>query len=235
MMLHRRALAIIALLAIVASACGNDKIAAPKVTATTWPSPELPPPGVSAKVVKVGFVVLDYSSLEKQLGIKLSDRGDVDAQIKALVTWANGNGGLAGRQIQPVIVRSEALKDSVASEKAICDHFTIEEPVFAVVMEGMLQDNVRPCLAQARILMLDTTLYPVSSDDRDKLAPYYVSPGLPPYEQAMGSFVSGLSSQAFLGEGAKVGVLALQSLSNQRLYAKYVLPALKKAGSPRRR
>ena len=231
-----RALSVaIALALVTLVGCGQNGTAdttRQEATAATWPTPDLDPPGVTKDTVKIGFVVLDFSSLEKQLGIKLSDRGDADAQIKALVDSANGNGGIAGHKVQPVVVKHEALSDSVASERKICDHFTLEEPVFAVVMEGMLQDNVRQCLAQSRILMLDTTLYPVTTDDRAKLEPYYISPALPAYEQAMGSFVSGLSTQGFISDQTKVGVLALKSLSNERLYAKYVLPALRKAGTP---
>jgi hypothetical protein len=117
-------------------------------------------PGVTDTTVKMGFIISDRGTLGQTLGFKIINPGTVEtrtAGIQAVVDYVNQNGGVGGRQIEPVIKTYASLDDSAANAEALCKEFTQDEQVFALWLDGQLQNNARPCYKQGRAIMIDSS------------------------------------------------------------------------------
>ena len=73
----------------------------------------------------------------------------MEGQIEALVDHVNANGGVGGRDVEPVIEVFNALQDTPSKEEELCLGFTQDAEVFAVMLTGQFQENARPCYADA--------------------------------------------------------------------------------------
>ncbi len=227
----RRHLAVAGLLAValLASACSGSTTSG--AAAAEFEGSDEPGPGVTADTVKIGFTILDSASLEAALKIEFPDQGDQEAQIAALVEWINGNGGIGGRQVEPVVRTFEALFDTAESEEKLCNEFTQDDEVFAVMMWGMFQENLRPCFAANDTVMLEHTLYPLPEQTMRDLAPYYMAPNFATYEDIIRGLGGVFEETGFL-DGGTVGVIGVDSEANRAIYEDQLGPMLDEAGTP---
>lgn len=216
-----RAVVVVAMtLTMVASACGT------KQSALLLREPA----GESAgNVVKVGFVVLDTSSLAKNLGITFAPTGDLSKQIEALTDEVNRMGGLAGRPMKAVIRVYDAFGDSAPKEEELCKAFTQDDGVDAVVLQGQLFPNARPCYVAAKKIILDTTAYPTDQATFEELAPYFWQPSYPEYGAVLAALVRDLDRAGFFTK-AKLGVVGIDSPVNRRVWQRDIQPALEGLG-----
>ena len=193
---------------------------------------DLPVPGVTDSTVKVGFIVTDLGTVSSSLGFTTPDQGDGEAQVKALVDAVNAQGGLGGKQIEPVVVVFEAADDSPEAEEALCKKLTQDEKVFAVVLTGQFQANARPCYAQAGTLMLDAALVPQDQQAYEELSPYLWAPSLPVYDDFTAGLLETLTTQPYLddAQGATVGIVAVEDPSTRRQVENILEPGLQQAG-----
>lgn len=150
-------LAVVTACALVASGCtsGNGDGDSGSGAASGDSSP-----GVTDSTVRVGFIIADRGELGARLGFKVIDPGTVEtrtAQIQAIVNNINTNGGAGGRQIEPVIKTYSSIDDSPEQAEALCKAFTQDEQVFAVVLNGQLQNNARPCYRAGQAIMIDSS------------------------------------------------------------------------------
>lgn len=116
---------------------GSDDTGASTDTAgptTTFPTG--PAPGVTDDSVKIGVTYVDLASLGDIVTI---DHGDYESSYQALFDDINGNGGIHGRTIDPVIVPISPIGAEPAD--AACVQLTEDEDVFAVI-GFFLDDNV---------------------------------------------------------------------------------------------
>jgi len=179
----------------------------------------------TAETYKVGFVVLDLTSLGQALGLDFASTGDDQAQIMALTDFINSKGGLGGRPMEAVIRVYEAFGDNKLKEEQLCKAFTQDDGVQAVVLIGQFQSNARPCYAAAKVLMMDATTYPLAQADFDLLAPYLWQPSFPEYGELLAGLVDGLDRSEFFTD-ATPAVVGIDSPANRRIFDERVKPAL---------
>ncbi len=101
----------------------SDTTAAPTTPAATGPSP-----GVTDDTVKVGVTFVDTAALVAS-GLEY-DLGDHEAVYTALFDAINADGGINGRQIEPVFAPIDPTSAAPAEEK--CVQLTEDADVFVV-------------------------------------------------------------------------------------------------------
>ena len=221
-------------LALVVSGCATTKTAG--FTASAAPGSvggdSNPSPGVTDDTVKVGAIFTDVGTLGGILGFKTDPLGDPAAQVAALTTWVNANGGMGGRTLELVPNVYAATSDSPQAEEALCRSWTQDEKVFAVVLTGQLQANARKCYAKGRTVMVDNASYPLDRQGYDELKPFLWAPGIPVLDDFLPEWVDSLKAQQFFDGAQRVGVIAAESPVNRRAYDSMLKPELEAAGVP---
>jgi ABC-type branched-subunit amino acid transport system substrate-binding protein len=187
-------------------------------------------PGVTADTVKVDYVAVDLDAVKKLTGFNTASVGDQKAQVKALETWVNANGGLNGKKMEAVFRLYDAQTDSPAAEEQLCNKITQDDKAFAVVMTGQYQTNARPCYTDRNTLVLDASLYAMSQEYFDDASPYLWTASFPEYHAFVRSFVKVLKEQAFFEGQKTVGVVAADSPLNRETIENLAVPLLKEAG-----
>ncbi|WP_436529388.1 ABC transporter substrate-binding protein [Actinoplanes sp. HUAS TT8] len=187
-------------------------------------------PGVTADAVKVVFIGTDLGKTASMTGFKQPDVGKPAEQVKALETYVNAHGGIAGRQLQAVYREYEASNDSPAAETTLCSQITQDDKAFAVVLTGQLQSNARPCYAQRQTLMLDATLIADDQATFTRLQPYLWTASFVEYDAFATSFLSVLRKQKFFDGRDRAGLVAADTPANHAVYDDIVVPTLRPAG-----
>lgn len=188
-----------------------------------------PAPGVTADEAKIGFIFTDLGKISEQLGLKVDPAGDPNQQVQILTEWVNKNGGLGGRKMVPDLVKFQASTDAPSVEESLCNQFTQDDKVFAVVLTGQFQENARPCYQRKRTIAVDETTFPLDNQAYDDLSPYLWAPGLVSYDDYVDPFIKALETQGFF-KGGKVGVLAPDTPVNHRVVEGKGFAALAAAG-----
>jgi hypothetical protein len=131
----RRGAALLALGAVLATGCtagddtaSDDTTGSDGTTASTEPSATGPAPGVTDDSIKVGVTYVDTAALVAS-GLNY-DLGDHEAVYTALFDAINADGGINGRQIEPVFAPIDPTNPAPAEEK--CVELTEDEDVFLV-------------------------------------------------------------------------------------------------------
>jgi hypothetical protein len=132
--LGRRAIvAAVALLLVAGCTAGDsgngDDTAESGQTGDTTPAPTGPSPGVTDDAVRVGITYVDAEALQA-VGLNF-DLGDVEGAYNALIDQINADGGINGRQIEPVFAPIDPNSPAPAEEA--CVRLTEDEDVFMVV------------------------------------------------------------------------------------------------------
>jgi hypothetical protein len=127
------ALAFVAALLVAACTSGDSSDEASEATtddttASTAPSATGPSPGVTDEAIKVGVTYVDTASLVAS-GLNY-DLGDHEAVYTALFDQINADGGINGRQIEPVFAAIDPTSPSPAEEA--CVKLTEDEDVFLI-------------------------------------------------------------------------------------------------------
>ncbi|MET7425112.1 hypothetical protein [Dactylosporangium sp. NPDC005555] len=185
-------------------------------------------PGVTADSVKVVFVGVDLKATASVTGFKTADAGDPARQVKAIETWVNANGGVAGRKMVAVYRNYEAADDSPAAEERLCNQITQDDKAFAVVLTGQFQSNARPCYATRRTLVLDATLVANDQTTFTKLAPYLWSASYPDYDEFVRAFLGSLEASRYFAGTSKAGVVAADTPTNRSAYERLAVPQLRR-------
>jgi hypothetical protein len=214
----------------LAACSGSDSESAPANAASGPPSP-----GVDATTVKIGYVIIDVGTLSDRLGFKTVNQGTYENKVKAIqavVDAVNANGGMGGRQIQPTFQKYDAQQDSPEYAESQCKALTQDTQVFAVVMDGQFQNNLRPCYATARTEMFDQTLIPQDSTSLNELAPFFWAPALPDYAAFAKAQVDVLNGAGYFNGSKGVKVVAPDTEVTRRIVEQTVLPAIQGLGVP---
>lgn len=191
-------------------------------------------PGVTADTIKIGYQIVDIGELQERLGFVVVDYGGPDGikkQIEAVVNAANANGGLGGRQIEPVIRVYDGTQDSPESAESFCNAFTQDDQVFAVVLQGAFQNNARPCFAQRNTLIIDETLIAQDQTEFERLAPYLWSPTFPEYGTFLSAQLAALQQNGWLNGATGVAIVAADSEVARRQVDQTVKPFLAANGN----
>jgi ABC-type branched-subunit amino acid transport system substrate-binding protein len=86
--------------------------------------------GVGAKAIKVGIAIIDYDSIADFVDFA---RGDQQKTAQIFVDYINKNGGVDGRQIDPVYKTYEPIPGRTPDPLALCTSWTEDDGVFAVL------------------------------------------------------------------------------------------------------
>ncbi|GAA4368217.1 hypothetical protein [Nocardioides caricicola] len=189
-----------------------------------------PGPGVTDDAVKVVFVAVDLDAVKKFTGFNTASVGDQEAQLQALEDWVNDNGGIGGRELDAVFRLYDAQADSPAAEEQLCNQITQDDQAFAVVMTGQYQTNARPCYADRQTLVLDASLYAMSTDYLEEYSPYLWTASFPEYTAFVNSYVEVLDEQGFFEGEEGIGVVAADSPVNRDTIENLAVPLLKEHG-----
>src|SRR5687767_9602311 len=96
--------------------------------------------------LKIGIVMVDYEAIKDFVDFH---RGDQQATAQIFVDWINDNGGIGGRQIEPVYRTFNPIPGQEPSSLTTCTELTEDEKVFAVL--GVFIDfsgDAHLCLAR---------------------------------------------------------------------------------------
>lgn len=187
-------------------------------------------PGVTATTIKIGYIYTALGKVQQSLGFKQANYGEVEKQIKAEVDYVNANGGIGGRQIIPVIKGYDGSQDSPEFAESFCNAFTQDEQVFAVVFEGQLQNNVRPCYAARKTIMIDQGLFAKDQAEFERFAPYLWSPTFPEYSGYLQGQLQALQSQGWLTGAKGVSIIGIDNDVARRQIDQTVIPFLASVG-----
>ncbi|MGH3691969.1 MAG: ABC transporter substrate-binding protein, partial [Microbacterium sp.] len=86
--------------------------------------------GVTADTIKLGIVIVDYEAIREFVDFH---RGDQEETAQIFVDWINENGGVGGRQIEPVYKTYTPIPGEEPGALTLCTEFTEDEEVFAVL------------------------------------------------------------------------------------------------------
>ena len=187
------------------------------------------PRGMTAKTIKIGiFTVAGFSTFGSSLGISVST-GDQAAEAKAVITYLNAHGGIAGRQIIPVFHDESvagAASNYEAEMQATCSSWTQDDHVYAVASPvGTNGSSLYDCLAHAGVITSS------AGESRDaQFFTQYANTFYMPVEmnltRIMRDNVDALSAGSFWGANPKIGVIRLDSPEEKRAVSQGLLPGL---------
>lgn len=135
-----------------------DTVPEPDTSTTSSDPVDLPASfrGVTETSIKVGVAVPDFDALQ-DAGIT-NYQGDADIAFQAFIDVINENGGVFGRQIEPVYVSFDFLDP--ASQDVACAEFVDDHEVF-IVLYGLLTAN-NTCLTELNQTMVMTRSFQTS-------------------------------------------------------------------------
>jgi ABC-type branched-subunit amino acid transport system substrate-binding protein len=194
--------------------------------------------GVTNDTVRIGVIALSsFQNLGSNLGFTVADKGDIRAQIRDLAAWINSNGGIAGRNIEPIIRIYTQEEASPGAEAQICNAFADDDQVFAVMLYGQIHESTRECYASKRVLMIDPTPFVFDEVLYQQLSPYLWSTSYPNYSRVARTLPHALAGTDFFQPMAsrsesdvKVGVLHWDTPSARRVLQRDLAPALEAVG-----
>jgi hypothetical protein len=167
--------------------------------------------GVTSEEIKIGVVIIDVSIFGR-------DNGDVEAKWQAIIDEVNANGGILGRQLEPVYVFYSPLGD--VETEAACVRLTQDEEVFAAM--GPLLTNLT-CFTDVNETIFVNT-FGVSQEEFDRSKAVAIGPGALPARSAS------ISVQALVDAGALDGPVAVHAAVDTGSERDHYVDALVDAG-----
>lgn len=160
-------------------------------------------PGWDAKHVYIGVTTQkDVNTAAHSVGAQGLDTGDQEAEVRAVASYLNAQGGLFGRQIVPVFkdeatVATQQNPDQAGA--ATCSYFTSDRKVIAVFNPVTLMDvdSFRACLAQHKVPLFSASVAAVTQQIAHKYAPYFFQSVAPTWDALAPALVQGLSAQGY--------------------------------------
>jgi hypothetical protein len=218
--------------AFIASGCGSDDSSSEAKTSTSTSaqdtvdgtesaSDELTASfrGVTEDSIKIGVLYADFDALREAVGIDL-DHGSYEEAHLAVIDDINTNGGILGRQIDPVIRGINPV--NAADVDVACVELTQDTGVF-VVMGGLLDDQPL-CYTEGN----DTAFIgSTQTDERveSSAAPWYT--GVGNADEVAATTVSGFIERGIF-DAATVAVVGYAA--DRALVEEVVVPLLTEAG-----
>jgi len=220
----RRGVWILALLigATLLASCSSGG----KTTSTTTGGPAqstTPGVGVTAKTIKVGVSLVDFSCIQQFVNQIRVNQNEI---YNDFVKYVNDHGGVAGRTIIPDYQYFCPIQSGPAL--ALCTKFTEDDHVFAVIGNFVdFSGDAQTCLAKDHDTVLIT--FQLSQAIMDQSPPgVIVFPGATP--ERVDTVVLNLMQKEHTLKGKKIAVLG--ELTSQNVVNDSVVPGLKRLGVP---
>jgi len=175
--------------------------------------------GVTAKEVLIGVeTAKDINAATAVVGAKTAnpEEGDV---AKAVISYINKNGGIAGRQVRAVYHEKDATQGSWEQHAAAaCSAFTEDNHVFAAIDSSVGgNDSLASCLAKKGVPLMETDFWPFDAEAYRRLGHFLYQPDRMIPDRAMAVYVDGLVSLGYFDNGAKVGLIEFDAAPFQRM------------------
>jgi ABC-type branched-subunit amino acid transport system substrate-binding protein len=174
---------------------------------------------VTKDKIKIGVSYVDLAAV-RAAGVN-RDHGDYEKAYQTVIDDINANGGVNGREIEPVFAAVDPIGTDPAQQA--CVKLTEDEHVFAVI--GQFQGDAPLCyIEQHKTPIVGGTI--TAEYLKRAKAPWYT---LEPSESDTALIVDALAKDGAFAKG-KVGVVDVAQ--EQSVVDNVVMPALKKNGVP---
>ena len=210
-----------------------EGVAAPAGATAVPAGPAGSAPGVTATTIKIGvYTVQAFNDVTESAGIKVST-GNQARQARATIDRINRTGGIAGRKVIPVFHDFDvgtAATDVNSEYQSACAAWTQDDRVYAVATPvGTLNDTLYACLAKAGVI---TSATGDTKDERffREFHDHFYMPVEINMTRMLADSARALHANGFFGTGAKVGVVRLDTIGEQRAVADGLRPALARIG-----
>jgi ABC-type branched-subunit amino acid transport system substrate-binding protein len=186
-------------------------------------------PGVTDRVIRVGAIYSDDADqANKAAGVPLTN-GDLKHEYELLRDYINNHGGVAGRKIELELVNvsSTSSADPESTREAICNTFTHDHPVFAVI--GAENDSFRNCIRKGGAVQVHNT---VSAEDDTSLhrIPSFAYPHGISLSRVARIQPDQLAKLGYFTPGAKYGLVTFDDPSFVRAVKQNLEPAMARHG-----
>lgn len=182
--------------------------------------------GVTNEKVKVAFPWFDLSETCNLSGT-CAEVESGEKAIKKYVAYYNKNGGLAGRQIDPVIERFNPLNDTSMTE--LCKRWAQDDKVFAVVDSEAWHSRHQLCLTEQYKIPLVSSLTNVEEWATKRGNPYLWWTG-PSTDDTIENWVSWAKQRGLIGGKDQVIGVAVSNRTEDIIAAKLMKTALARVG-----
>ena len=184
-----------------------------------------PGPGVGDDTVKIGLVTLASADSAGSGGFTVAPQGDSAAQAEALVEHLNAGGGIGGREVELVVREFSSSEGSAQTETALCNSFTQDDEVFAVVTLGQRTRAALDCYSKAETLVVDVSQSAQPASVYEDLSPYLWTPNAVDLDTSTAALVRQLGEDGVF-DGAKVGVMVQDEPAYEAVFTDVLAPAL---------
>lgn len=184
-------------------------------------------PGVSATEIKVGFMVTkNLQAAFGAIGASGQPPNEIDL-YRALVAWANANGGVGGRKLVPVFVEVDATTNWQAQAQAACATFTDDNRV-AVAVSSVVggTDALVSCLAPKGVPLVEQNHWLWDQPYWTRFGAFLYQPSRMKPERSIPAGVKALAARGFFSAGHKLGLVRFDGPVFQRLSANVLKPAI---------
>lgn len=202
------------------------------------------PVGVTARTISVGLPAFDTTAVNAagkavtgKQGSAIPAATDISKAAMAVVDYINAHGGIAHRQIVPVIHGVKVNNTLTASGRdqeaqLACADWTQDHHVFAFI--NAFSVNTIPCAVSSRTVVLsdpNSAGQPWLSDSMFQQArQVWYGPDMMLAERHDRNLVEALWKQGFFAGGAKVGILIEDQAGSKTGVERGMLPALASHG-----
>jgi ABC-type branched-subunit amino acid transport system substrate-binding protein len=154
-------------------------------------------------------------------------RSDIRQVIQAYVDYYNKHGGLAGRQIVPVLRSTDILDES--DQNAACTSMVSDTKVYAVSSTAIAFPSATQCISVQGKTPMVNVLAPSTADQRG--AAGYDVTEIPSLDRIYAEWASQLQSIGYLAPGDKIGLVSDNCDPNLAVVNSVLIPAVKAAGA----
>jgi hypothetical protein len=229
-----------------ASGGSGTAAGAPATPATAGGFANLPHgKGITDEVIRLGIVYADaaaYNTAAQALG-GASNFGTVDDPKgiqSAIVDYFNANGGIAGRQIEPVwhevLAQNAVTKEGRTRDaQEACATYTEDNEVFAIMGSGQwTEQNIIECAVNTDTPYIDgftaATGVWASEAQAARFGPHYYTTSMFTTDRREKAMVQSLRNLGFFAPDAKVGLVIEDSAAFREAADNTLKPALEAAG-----
>ena len=239
---------LVAVAAVVSllSACGssnkpstsNTTVASAGTSPTTAASPgaNLNPsePGLTASTIKIGMWWIDSTGACSKTHVTSGSAGcgtGDEQEYRSMTAYINAHGGVAGRQVIPVIYHTEFAGVTIAQgAQQACTYFTQDQPVSIVINQNSTPGNTIDCFIQHHIITINPSTYPYDNADYTADSPYLYAPDRPRPERWVLAYFNGLDAAGFFNGNVKIGVVRFNYPEYTSVYNSVLKPAMAAKG-----
>ncbi|HUR78548.1 MAG TPA: hypothetical protein VMZ22_11410 [Acidimicrobiales bacterium] len=182
--------------------------------------------GVTSEKVKVAFPWFDITETCTLSGT-CAEIESGDKAVRKFVNLVNKNGGLAGRQIDPLIVKFNPLNETEMTE--LCRRWAEDDKVFAVVDSEAWHSRHQLCITEQRKMPLVSSFTTVEEWAEKRANPYLWWTG-PSTDDIIENWVSWAKQKGVIGGKNQVIGVAFSDRAEDIIAAKLMKTALAKVG-----